>query len=77
MHPLIENYKKAGQGQVFAFYDQLDPQAQERLLAEAGEIDLEEIATLNRTLVAKKSGVSLDLAGLAPAPYERHPSQGG
>lgn len=77
MHPLIENYKKAGQDQVFAFYDQLDPQAQERLLAEAGEIDLEEIATLNRTLVAKKSGASVDLAGLAPAPYERHPSQGG
>ena len=48
---LIEIFNRAGQGQVFAFYDQLDAAAQERLLSEAGEIDLVEVERLNRTLL--------------------------
>ena len=39
-HPLIEKFQRAGQGQVFAFFDRLKPDEQKRLLDEAAEIDL-------------------------------------
>lgn len=77
MHPLIEKYRRAGQGQVFAFFDRLNPQEREKLLAEAAEIDLQEIDQLNRTLIAKGGASALDLSGLAPAPYEKLPENGG
>ncbi len=76
-HPLIESFTRAGQGQVFAFFDRLPAEAQQRLLAEAGEIDLEEVARLTRTLLAKGAAAGVDLRGLAPAPYERRPEHGG
>jgi len=76
-HPLLEKFQRAGQSQVFAFFDQLAPDAQLRLLDEAAEIDLEEIARLTRTLLAKNAAAGVDLAGLAPAPYERRPEHGG
>jgi UDP-N-acetylglucosamine pyrophosphorylase len=75
--PLIAAFQAAGQGQVFAFYDQLEPAAQERLLAEAGEIDLAEVERLNQMLVAKNAAAGLNLSGLAPAPYEARPEHGG
>ncbi len=75
--PLIEKFQRAGQGQVFAFFDQLPPEGQKRLLDEAAEIDLDEVAHLTRTLLAKNAASGLDLAGLAPAPYERRPEHGG
>lgn len=77
-NPLIEKFQRAGQAQVFAFYDQLAPEAQQRLLEEAAEIDLDEVSRLYRSLVAKSdhaAGVNLD--GLAPAPYEKRPEHGG
>lgn len=74
---LIQEFERAGQGHVFAFYNELSPSAQQALLAEAGEIDLAEIAELTRTLLAKGGAAGLDLSGLAPAPYERRPEQGG
>ncbi len=77
MHPLIDKYREAGQGQVFAFFDQLTAQEKERLLAEAAEIDLREIERLNRTLVSRDGAPALDLTGLAPAPYEKLPEKGG
>jgi UDP-N-acetylglucosamine/UDP-N-acetylgalactosamine diphosphorylase len=70
MHPIIDSFQKAGQGQVFSFFDQLTPEGQSRLIAEAAEIDLVEVERLNRTLVAKSAAVGVDLDGLAPAPYE-------
>ncbi len=77
-HPLIESFQRAGQAQVFAFFDQLAPAAQQRLLEEAAEVDLNEVARLYRSLVAKSDGAAgVDLAGLAPAPYERRPEHGG
>ena len=76
-HPLIEKFQRAGQGQVFAFFDQLAPDAQRRLLDEAAEIDLEEIARLTRTLLAKDAAAGVNLEGLAPAPYEKRPEHGG
>jgi UDP-N-acetylglucosamine/UDP-N-acetylgalactosamine diphosphorylase len=74
---LISAYRAAGQGQVFAFWDTLSPQAREELAAQAAEIDLAEIERLNRTLVFKSGGGGVNLDGLAPAPYERLPANGG
>ena len=74
---LMEKFRTAGQGQVFAFYEGLAPEARTSLLAEAAEIDLAEIDRLVRTLVAKGSTPTVDLEGLAPAPFERLPGRGG
>lgn len=74
---LIEAFRRAGQGQVFAFFDQLGEEARTRLLSEAAEVDLTEIDRLVRTLVAGGASRSAELEGLAPAPYERLPSNGG
>jgi UDP-N-acetylglucosamine/UDP-N-acetylgalactosamine diphosphorylase len=74
--PIIEAFQRAGQGHVFAFYPQLDAGAQARLLAEAAEIDLAEVDRLNRTLLGKNAA-AVNLDGLAPAPYEPLPENGG
>src|SRR5437899_751617 len=76
-HPLLEKFHRAGQAQVFAFFDRLAPDAQRQLLAEAAEIDLAEVERLTRTLLPKGAATGVDLAGLAPAPYERRPEHGG
>src|SRR5258708_3888866 len=76
-HPLIETFSRAGQGQVFAFWDKLNDSQRESLLAQAKEIDLAEIDRLNATLLAKGASVGVNLKGLAPAPYERRPEHGG
>ncbi len=70
-------FRDAGQGQVFAFYDALDANAQETLLAEAAEIDLAEVARLKRELIDSDHGAGVDLSDLTPAPYEKRPEQGG
>jgi UDP-N-acetylglucosamine/UDP-N-acetylgalactosamine diphosphorylase len=74
---LVESFRKAGQGQVFAFIDRLGQVERERLLSEAAEIDLREVDRLVRTLVADGASPGVDLEGIAPAPYERLPSKGG
>ena len=74
---LLEKYGRAGQGQVFAFFAQLGTVERHRLLAEAAEIDLEEVARLNRMLLAPGVATGVDLTGLAPAPYEKRPEHGG
>ncbi len=76
MLTLIQKFQAAGQGQVFAFYDELSPTAQQHLLAEAAEIDLDEVAQLSRTLLGGAT-ISVDLNGLEPATYERLPENGG
>jgi UDP-N-acetylglucosamine/UDP-N-acetylgalactosamine diphosphorylase len=76
-HPLIEKFQRAGQDQVFAFFDQLSPEERRQLLDQAAEIDLGEIERLSRTLLAKDATAGVDLAGLAPAPYEKRPEHGG
>ena len=76
-HPLIETFQRAGQGQVFAFFDSLPPEGQRRLLDEAAEIDLAEVDRLARTLLAKGAVAGVNLEGLAPAPYEKRPEHGG
>jgi UDP-N-acetylglucosamine/UDP-N-acetylgalactosamine diphosphorylase len=76
IHPLIEKFHQAGQGQVFAHFRSLEPTAQHRLLAEAAEIDLDEVARLNRTLLPTTTA-AVDFSGLMPAPYESLPENGG
>lgn len=76
-HPLIAKFQQAGQGQVFAFFDRLSADEQSRLLSEAAEIDLEEIARLTRTLLPKGAAAGVDLTGLEPAQYEALPKHGG
>ncbi|CAM3108304.1 UTP--glucose-1-phosphate uridylyltransferase [Rariglobus hedericola] len=75
--PLIEEFERAGQGHVFAFYNELTPNEQQHLLSEAAEIDLTEVDRLTRTLLAKGATAGIDLTGLAPAPYECRPENGG
>lgn len=78
LHPLIAQFQNAGQAQVFAFFDQLAPDVQASLLAEAGEIDLGEVERLNRTLVAAGGAAAgVNLGGLAPAPFEPLVAHGG
>jgi UDP-N-acetylglucosamine/UDP-N-acetylgalactosamine diphosphorylase len=77
MHPLIEKFHAAGQGQVFAHFAGLTAAAQTQLLAEAAEIDLVELERLNRTLLGQAAAAAADFSGLAPAPYERLPENGG
>lgn len=76
MHPLIEQFRQAGQEQVFAFWPQLDAAARERLLADAAEIDLAEIRHLTATLLGGQAA-GVDLSDLTPAPYEKRPEHGG
>jgi UDP-N-acetylglucosamine/UDP-N-acetylgalactosamine diphosphorylase len=75
--PLIENFQRAGQGHVFAFFDRLSSDEQRRLLEEASEIDLAEIARLTGTLLTKGATPGVDLTGLQPAPYVPLPEHGG
>jgi UDP-N-acetylglucosamine/UDP-N-acetylgalactosamine diphosphorylase len=75
--PLIENFQRAGQGHVFAFFDELPAAGQQALLEEAAEIDLDELARLTRTLLAKNTAASASLDDLAPAPYVPLPEHGG
>jgi UDP-N-acetylglucosamine/UDP-N-acetylgalactosamine diphosphorylase len=75
--PLIEKFQRAGQGHVFAFFDQLPAAGQQALLAQAAEIDLDELALLTRTLLVKNPAASASLGDLAPAPYVPLPEQGG
>ena len=74
---LIASFHRAGQAQVFAFFDQLPAEARRRLLGEAAEIDLAEVERLTRTLLAQNAAEGVNLAGLAPAPYEKRPEHGG
>ena len=74
---LIEEFRAAGQAQVFAFYDSLNDACKARLIQQAREIDLTELAQLNRTLVAGTSGDAFDYSTLTPAPFELLPNHGG
>jgi UDP-N-acetylglucosamine/UDP-N-acetylgalactosamine diphosphorylase len=74
---LIETFEQAGQGHVFAFFEQLDSTAREALLEQAAEIDLEEIARLKTDLIDAKASAGEDWSRLQPAPFEARPENGG
>ncbi len=75
---LIASFRAAGQGQVFAFWEQLSGVERAALEAQAREVDLAEIGRLNRTLVFNPAGAAgVDLSGLSPAPCTLLPEHGG
>ncbi len=74
---LIEQFKVAGQGHVFKFWNELSETEQNNLIEQAGEIDLAEIEELNRTLVKGDGEAHVDYSDLTPAPYIPHPEEGG
>ena len=74
---LIDSIRQAGQGQVFAFLDQLDAGARQRLLAEAAEINLGEVTRLNQTLLGTAPGEAAASPDLSPAPLILLPEHGG
>ncbi|MFW6218410.1 MAG: UTP--glucose-1-phosphate uridylyltransferase [Verrucomicrobiota bacterium] len=74
---LISEFERAGQGQVFRFFEDLDAGGRERLLQQAATIDLDEVASLVESHVKGSGEDSLDPKGLEPAPYEPTPANGG
>ena len=66
---VIESFQKAGQGQVFRFWEKLNEEEQKNLLEQASEIDLSEITELTKFLLNEEESSSLDLSGLEPASY--------
>ena len=74
---IIAAFRRAGQAQVFAFWDSLDVAGRATLLAQAAEIDLAEIARWHRSLVLEPAGAGIDFAALAPPTCERLPESGG
>ena len=75
--PLREKFIQAGQGQVFAFWGQLDEGGRRALLEQAGEINLAEVTRLTRLLLGKDAAPGVDLTDLQPAPYVARPENGG
>lgn len=73
---IVRSFQAAGQGQVFAFWSELDTEQRAALVAQAAEIDLDEVARLHRSLVLEKHS-ALGTAALAPAPYVPLPANGG
>ena len=74
----IASFRAAGQGQVFAFWGELNADERAQLAAQAAEIELAEVERLNRSLVLKSDGAAgVNLDGLSPAPCERLPENGG
>ena len=73
---LSASFKAAGQGQVFAFFDELSSSEQANLLAQAAEIDLPEIEMLCSTLLGEHKAES-SFGDLEPAPFVPLPEHGG
>lgn len=67
-------FESRGQAQVFRFWDELDDDAKAQLLAQAEEIDLDEVDRLVDTLVKSKDEADgVDFSALKPAPYVELP----
>ncbi|MEM9158952.1 MAG: UDPGP type 1 family protein [Verrucomicrobiota bacterium] len=78
MEALRERFEAHGQGHVFKYWGELDEAQQSALLAQAEEIDLDELDHLVRTLVKGDSHEeSVDFSALQPAPYESLPEDLG
>lgn len=68
-----EKFEKSGQGHVFKYWGGLTDSQKSRLLSQLEEVDLEEIAHLNETLLfANKTESQVDFSRLEPAPYVKY-----
>ena len=74
---IVASFQAAGQGHVFAFWPELDQPRRDALVAQAREIDLDEVARLHRKLVVERSAAATAPRDLQPAPYEPLPQHGG
>ena len=70
-------FTRAGQVQVFDFWDELDSESRGRLLSQAAEIDIEEVSRLIGKHLKSDSSNKPDLDGLKPAPCISLPENGG
>jgi len=73
---IIQEFKRLHQGHVFRFWDSLGEADRSHLLAQTGEIDLEEVNQLTESLVRNPGDNLVDLNELKPAPFidlERSP----
>ena len=74
---LIDSFNRAGQGQVFQFFDELDAAMQAKLVAQAETVDLAEVKELVEEHVKGSQHNALNLDGLEPAPYQALATNGG
>ncbi|MEM7790374.1 MAG: UDPGP type 1 family protein [Verrucomicrobiota bacterium] len=74
---LIAAFAEKGQDQVFRYFDELDPTGQEKLLAAASKIDLDEIDQLVEEHLKASEKTADGLEGLEPAPFIASPASGG
>jgi len=74
---LRQAFEDAGQGHVFAYFDELNDGERRSLLDQAREIDPGEIDDLYDSLVRRAETSGLDASELEPAPYDPLPSSGG
>jgi UDP-N-acetylglucosamine/UDP-N-acetylgalactosamine diphosphorylase len=70
-------YERAGQGHVFAFWEQLTPSEQTALSAQAAQIDLGEISELVKTHLHGEHQVGIDFLHIQPAPFIARPENSG
>ena len=75
--PLLDRFTRAGQGEVFAFWNDVSEAERSMLAQQAAEIDLDEVARLTRTLLGRGAAPAVDLTDLEPAPYVPRPENGG
>lgn len=66
---IIQSFKEKGQGHVFRFWDTLEADQRAALVAQAREIDLDEVAQLTETLIRHPGASTIDMNLLEPAPY--------
>ncbi|MEC5126385.1 UDPGP type 1 family protein [Verrucomicrobiales bacterium BCK34] len=77
MSDIIQLFKDRGQGHVFTFFDDLSADEQAGLIAEAEQIDLDEIETLVRELIQTRSAGNDAIADeLEPADFIPLPENG-
>jgi UDP-N-acetylglucosamine/UDP-N-acetylgalactosamine diphosphorylase len=72
-----KRFEKAGQGQVFQNWDNLNEAERARLEEDARSIDLDELKNLVDHVMGDEHPEGVSLEGLEPAPYIVHPANGG
>ncbi len=69
-----KKFEEANQAQVFKYWDELNDTQKAKLLSQLEEVNLDEIAYLNETLLfANKTESQVDFSKLTPADYIKYP----
>lgn len=75
--PLQEAFEKAGQGHVFRYFDELEPEERSRLIDQASEVDLKELENLVLEHIKGQKKAGLGTGNLEPARYIASPKKRG